>query len=84
MIQFILGLISKNNIMSEWTKGCSPSNHTLFHRAIHEKKLQTFWDLKRVNKLEHNLIDIWKDNNKDIVFGSIEKLKRYVNSFVNL
>lgn len=61
--------------MSEWTKGCSPSNHTLFYQAIHNMDYQSFWGLKRVNIVEHNLVDVRQDNYKDIIFGSIEKLK---------
>lgn len=63
------------NGIKEWTKGCSPSNHTLFYNAIHQETPQPFWGLRRVIKMDYDLTDIKQDNYKDIIFGTIEKLK---------
>ena len=57
------------------TRGCSPSNHSLFYNAIHEDELQEFWGLQNVIKKEYDLTDIRQDNYKDIIFGTIEELK---------
>ena len=61
--------------MKTWTRGCSPSNHSLFYNAIHEDELQEFWGLQNVIKKEYDLTDIRQDNYKDIIFGTIEELK---------
>lgn len=61
--------------MKTWTKGCSPSNHSLFYDAIHKEELQKFWGLWSVIKREYDLTDIRQDNYKDIIFGTIEELK---------
>lgn len=60
--------------MKDWTKGCSPSNHTLFYDAIHQEDFRPFWGLKKVTKMEYNLTDVRQDNYKDIIFGTIDKL----------
>ena len=63
------------NGIKEWTKGCSPSNHTLFYNAIHQENPQPFWGLRNVVKIDYDLTDVKQDNYKDIIFGTIEKLK---------
>lgn len=60
--------------MQGWTKGCSPSNHSLFYNAIHDDSWTSFWGLKKVEKQEHDLTDVTQENYKDIIFGTIEKL----------
>lgn len=61
--------------IKDWTKGCSPSNHTLFYNAIHQENPQPFWGLRNVVKIDYDLTDVKQDNYKDIIFGTIEKLK---------
>ena len=41
--------------MKDWTKGCSPSNHSLFYNAIHGNSWTPFWGLQKLEKQEHDL-----------------------------
>ena len=62
--------------MKDWTKGCSPSNHSLFYNAIHGNSWTPFWGLQKVEKQEHDLTDLTQKNYKDVIFGTIEKMAK--------
>ena len=62
--------------MKDWTKGCSPSNHSLFYNAIHGNSWTPFWGLQKLEKQEHDLTDLTQKNYKDVIFGTIEKMAK--------
>ena len=54
--------------MKDWTKGCSPSNHSLFYNAIHGNSWTPFWGLQKLEKQEHDLTDLTQKNYKAVSY----------------